>query len=755
MTSETMVLGRRNTVLAAVIGTVLASYAGRAVALEFEFDNGGRLNWNTTLSVGASWRADDPSRRLYTRADGSAIGLYNAPLIPGTFLGPDDGLAGNHAAGDGNLNYSKGDRFTTPFKLITDLEYKKDRWGGLVRLKAWYDQALNEEKVRYGSQANEYNGVRKGLGPVPGYRLCTAAESANWNGSLNCMPVSPPGQNLWPQAELSDDGFEDEQKFDNVYLLDAYVYGSFDIGETDLQLRLGRQVVNWGESIFIQGVNQINPIDVPAARRAGAELKEILLPVEMLYFNWGLPFGSLEAFYQLRWDNTSVDACGTYFSSTSTLVAADPGSCRSLTPIGLQLGVAVNGVIVPQLGSLPYVVSGSGAYVPAVKGIEASDSGQFGLAYRFPVDAIDTEIGLYGMNIHSRLPYTGGEGGTSPVDLPAPIQTALTAAGIIGKDAYGPYWASGTTRYRNMFPGLEAGLEAALKAQGITYDLQSGVGYWQYPEDIQIYGISAATNLFGWSTSAEVSYQVDVPVQINGNDVLGASYLGIGPFRDEAAEISARAPGKRILDGYDTFEKTQAQLNFVKTYSNYLGADNIVLVGEVGGQWNDIPNYKKGGRRYGRGFMFGTGSGPEYAPGGTPQGQLSIPLINGNWCSPTLVGAPIPIANTSFNPHPEGCRNDGYVTDMAWGYRLRASLSYNNVASSGIGITPSVFWSDDVNGVSMDPTFNEGRSTLGLGLKFDLAKKYVLDFNYVTYGNNNFDPTFDRDYYSAAFSVTF
>ena len=75
--------------------------------------------------------------------------------------------------------------------------------------------------------------------------------------------------------------------------------------------------------------------------------------------------------------------------------------------------------------------------------------------------------------------------------------------------------------------------------------------------------------------------------------------------------------------------------------------------------------------------------------------------------------------------------------------------------STGIGVTPSVFWSDDVNGVSMDPTFNEGRSTLGLGLKFDLAKKYVLDFNYVSYANKTFDPLFDRDYYSASFSVTF
>ena len=753
MTSESMVLGRRNTVLAGVIGAVLASYAGGASALEFEFENGARLNWNTTLSVGASWRAESPSRWLYTRADGSALGMYSAPLIPGTPIGPRDGLAGNHAAGDGNLNYDKGDRFTTPFKLITDVEYKKDNWGALVRVKAWYDQALNDEKVRYGSQSNEYNGVRAGLNsaiPPTTYGPCAGA----WSPGANCIPISPPGQNLWPRAELRDDGFEDEQKFDNVYLLDAYVYGSFAVGNTDLQLRLGNQVVNWGESIFIQGVNQINPIDVPAARRAGAELKEILLPVWMAYANWGFSFGSLEMFYQLKWENTSVDGCGTYFTATSTLISSDPGSCRNLTPIGGQLGQVVNGVIVPQFGSLPYMGS-SGIYVPAVKGIDAGDSGQFGVAFRFPVDAIDTEIGLYAMNIHSRLPYTGGYGGTAPRDLPPAIQAALTAAGAIGTDAYGDYWVSGTTRFRNMFPRLEAGLEQALAAQGVVYDIESGVGFWQYPEDIQIFGVSAATNLFGWSTSAEVSYQVDVPVQMNGNDVLGASYLGFGPVREYAKEVSDRPAGERRLDGYNRFDKTQAQVNVVKTFSNIIGAENMLIVGEIGGQWNNIPDYTKGGIRYGRGFMYGTGSGPEYAPGGFPQGQPTIPLIDGNWCSPTLVGSPVPVANTSFNPHPIGCKNDGYITDMAWGYRLRVSMDYNNVLNSGVTVTPSVFWSHDVEGVSMDPAFIEDRQVLGLGVKFNYNKKYVLDLNYVDYADNNFDPLFDRDYYSASVSVTF
>jgi hypothetical protein len=748
-----MTRGRRSRVLAAMIGTVLASYAGGAAALEFSFENGATLNWNTTLSAGASWRAEEPNRQLYTRADGSLIGLYSAPLIPGTAVGPRDGLAGNHAAGDGNLNYDKGDRFTTPFKIITDLEYKKGRFGGLLRAKAWYDQALSDEKVRVGSQANNHNGARPGLGPVP-ITFCPPGETST--PQARCFPLSPPGQNLWPEAELSDRGFEDEQKFSNVMLLDAYVYGSFALGESDVQVRLGNQVINWGESVFIQGVNQINPIDVPAARRAGAELKEILLPVWAAYFNWGFNWGSVEAFYQLEWNNTSVDGCGTYFTQTSTLISADPGSCDSITVVGGQLGNLAPGTAspyVPQFGSQPFLQA-NGTYVPAVQGREAKDSGQVGIAFRIPVDFIDTEIGLYAMRIHSRLPYSSGRTGTNPNDLPEPYKSALLAQGLIGNDAYGAFWKlpNVSTLYRSLMPILERAYEGIL---GGAVDLKSGTGFWEYPEDMQVYGISAATNLFGVSTSAELSFTKDVPAQVNGNDLIGGSILGIGPYR-AATAAAAAGPEGTYLPGYKLFNKTQFQVNGVKTYSNVLGAQNMLLVGEVGAQWNNVPDYTKGAIRYGRGFMFGTGSGQGYAAGGAPSGQPTLGgASQGNLCSPTFTGLPVPVANTLYNPHPNGCRNDGYITDHAWGYRLRVSLDYNNVMNSGVTVTPSVFWGQDVEGISIDPAFIEDRETLGLGLKFNYNKKYVLDLNYVDYADDNFDPLFDRDYYSAAISVTF
>jgi hypothetical protein len=751
MTSESMNQGRRNTVLGAVIGTVLASFAGSASALEFESDNGMTVNWNTTLSVGSSWRATNQSKDLYTHGDGSLLGRYTGNYVPGTVLAPGNGRAGNWSAGEATLNYDKGDRFSTPFKLLSDVEVKKGNFGGLVRIKAWYDQALNENEVNMGNQANFLNGTRV-VGPTPPNCSLLPPFAPN---AAKCIPMSTPGNNAWPKAKLSDDGFEDEQKFDNLMLLDAYVYGSFAVGSTDLQLRLGNQVVNWGESVFIQGVNQINPIDVPAARRAGAELKEILLPVWMAYANWGFSFGSVEAFYQLQWNNTSIDGCGTYWSVTSSIISTSPGNCNVATAFGDVKGVALpptTSPLIAQFGSSAWY-SAQGLYVPLGKGKEASDNGQFGVAFRFPVDKLDTEFGLYAMNIHSRIPVISSRAGTSPNDLTPQQRAVLTAANLYSTTTCGPAFGGGacykigSNSVTAVIPFTQFNAAAAGQSVGVPIALEQSYAFWEYPEDIQIYGLSTASNLFGWSVSSELSYQKDVPVQINGNDFLLGAFLLFGPHRADSAEAYKAGSGA-YLPGYDLFDKTQFQVNTVKTFSNILGADNLLIVGEVGAQWNDVPNHKQDEVRYGRGFMWGYASSPSYA--------ASIPPTAGSTCSPTFAGLPVPVpAGTLYNPGSRGCKNDGFVTDTAWGYRLRVSADYLNAFNSGVTVTPSLFWSQDVDGISMDPTFIEDRSVLGLGLKFTYNKAYVFDMNYVTYADEGYDPLQDRDYYSASFSVTF
>jgi hypothetical protein len=734
MTSESMALGRRSAVLATVIGAVLAGYSGGASALEFEFDNGARLNWNTTISVGASWRAQDPSKELYTLGDASLIGKYTGTYTPGTDLAAGNGRAGNWAAGESTLNYDQYDMFSAPAKLISDVELKKGRFGGLVRFKAWYDYALNNNKVNVGNQANNMNGTRV-LGPTP--PNCASTSNAT---AFQCIPMSSPGVNRWPQKKLSDSGFEDEQKFSNIYLLDAYLYGTVNIGSTSLQMRLGNQVINWGESVFIQGVNQINPIDVPAARRAGAELKEILLPIWAAYINWGLPFGSVEAFYQFKWNNTSIDGCGTYWGVTSSIISTKAGKCNASTAFGGVLGSP----LAAQFGSAAWLQA-EGLYVPLGNGKDAPDSGQFGVAFRFPVEKLDTEFGLYAMNIHARIPVISSHAGTSANDLSPAAQQVLGAVGLWSANCGpqfrgGACYTLGANQVTASIPIIQAGAAAAGQAiLGSPILLESPYSYWEYPEDIQIYGLSTASNFFGWSVSSELSYQKDVPVQVNGNDLLQGAFLLFGPNREASYDAYAAGTGA-ILQGWERFDKTQFQVNTVKTYSNVLGADNMLIVGEVGAQWNNVPDYKKDNVRYGRGFMWGYGSGPGYA------------ALGGDWCSPAY---PDGTPSRTYNPSRRGCKNDGYITDFAWGYRLRVSVDYLNVGNSGITMTPSLFWSQDVSGITMDPAFQEDRTVLGLGMKFTYNKKYVFDVNYVSYADSGYDPLQDRDFYSVSASVTF
>ena len=681
---------RRSQRLALAIGTVIAGYAGVAGAEQWRFDNGTQLVWNTSISVGASWRAQNPSNELYSRVDGQ-------------LLGKKGGLGGSNTD-SATLNYALGDRFSTPLKLVTDLEVRKDRYGALVRVKAWYDEALENEDVRYGHQNNDYNGGRGGLNsrpPLLPYNPCPGTKQL-----VGGQPYCAPG--AWPTAELSDKGFEALQKFSGVYLLDAYAYGSVSVGDSDLQLRLGRQVVNWGESVFIQGINQINPIDVTALRRPGTEVKEVLLPVLMAYANWGFSFGSIEAFYEFQWENSPIDSCGTYWGPAEGLISTRTAGCLSTASIG---------------GEANPVAQAKGFSFSALKGREASDSGQFGLALRFPVDAIDTELGLYGMNVHTKIPVISARMGTHPSapvrtpGLPFPIFNPTANAGLGG-------WFSGVVagapQYRFLNP---ADYHATLAAAGGTQITPAG-GYWEYPEDIQVYGLTAATELVGWSVAAEASYQADVPVQINGNDLLQAALLGAGPYGAEAVAAVKKGVGTD-LPGYVRFDKTQFQVNALKTFSNILGAQSLLVVGEVGLQTNDVPDYEKAGNlRFGRGFIYGVG---------------------------ILPGATTP----STNPQPDGRKNDGYVTDFAWGYRMRARLDYDGLAGGAMRISPSLVWNHDVDGVSMDGQFLEDRQTLGLGVGFTWAKKYTLDLGYTWFADSAYNPLMDRDYYSVSASVTF
>jgi len=243
-------------------------------------------------------------------------------------------------------------------------------------------------------------------------------------------------------------------------ILDAFIYHNYYINEINGSVRVGKQVVSWGESVFIQNsINTVNPYDIAAFRRPGAEIKEGLIPVNMVYVSQSLGEQlSVEAFYQLQWDKTIVDNCGTFFSTSD--VAAE----------GCNVGLSMAGS--------DYNRDDPGyIYVKKKNDREARDSGQYGVALRWLAEELNsTEFGLYSIKYHSRSPL---------------VSSYLTTANPFTAPAYG-------------------GGDSAVQIE--------------YPENIQLYGASFQTNVGVASVSGEISYRPNQPLQINASDLVLTSF---------------------------------------------------------------------------------------------------------------------------------------------------------------------------------------------------------------------------------------
>jgi len=552
-----------------------------------EFNSGGiEGSFDSQLSMGSSWRVESADALL---------------------------LSGDNV-NDGNSNYNKGDAFSQIFKGSHDLQVSYQNFGAFVRGKYWYDSAL------------ENNQVNTGHSPT---------------ASVNTVPAGPSaGVNLYNQngGKLDDAQFSEYAKFSGALILDAFIYGEFEAGDMPLDVRLGKQVVSWGESTFIQGgINAINPVDVSAFQRPGAEIKEGLIPVNMAYANIGVTDDlSVEAFYQLEFQETVIPGCGTFFSTSD--YAADGCTIASIAP-----GVAV---------------------LRDEDGIRAAkDDGQFGIAARYVLG--DTELGFYAMNIHSRLPIVSSVSG-----------------------------------------GTGAG-------GGSTY-------FVEYPEDLQLAGVSFATNLGSMAVSGEISHKKDVPLQLNSLDQIAAvlSY-GTTPEANGGApaqlnaEVFALTAGSGanpvgvILDGSRPFDITQVQVTGIKFFDQVAGANRVTVIGEAG--YSFIHDFEEDG-----------------------EGVLK------------------------FGPNADPSNDHGFTTQSSYGYRARVVASYTDVFA-GVDLTPTLSWKHDLEGWAPNPggSFSQGERSLGLTIKADYISTYSAAISYMQYMDGDASKVSDRDFASITVGMQF
>lgn len=477
-------------VLAAAVVAALASMASiPAQAFEFRLANDevtGSLD--TNITYGAMWRVQSRDPQLAGISNGGSSRSVN-----------DD---------DGNVNYDAGDLVSSLLKVSHDLGVKYKNFGVFTRALYFFDSAIHDMDD------------------------CPAAS----------FPVEC-ARGLVPEAK--------KRLGDDAQFLDAYVYGQFDVGGRKLNARLGNQVVNWGESTFIpNGINSANPVDVARLRAPGSEVKEGLLPVQMLWASQEVTDAiSVEGFYQFNFKKTKIDPRGSFFSSNDLL---SPGGDIGFLGFGRRWDQHF-----PFVSA--FAAPGGQAWITRDPDREAKDSGQFGLGARLLVpEWSNTEFGLFFMNYHSRTPFLSGVSGGDFTGAPNLLNSQLVTTG-------GTSYTAGTGGLARVFS--------------------------DYPEDIQMYGLSVNTaGPFGMALQGEYSYRPKQPLQLATLEVL----LGLVGLQNRAgipftADTGA-LPAGTIIPGYREVPMHQLQMTATKSFGPQLGAGQVVAVGEVGYSYLDLPS---------------------------------------------------------------------------------------------------------------------------------------------------------------------
>jgi hypothetical protein len=618
---------------ALAVGLVVA---GSASAVQFKFDNGVSGSFDTTFSYGISIRTEDPDKSL--------IGLANG------------GTSRSVNEDDGTRNYKKNRPFANVIKGTHELSLKWEDWGFFARGTYFTD---------FENQNNDK------LGPIGKRRI---------------------GQ--------------------DARMLDAFISKSFDIYGKNARVRLGNQVISWGESTFIpNGINVINAVDLVKLRTPGSELKEAFLPTTSIWGSFELTKNaSMELFAQFNHDKIKLDPRGSYWSNNDF---ASDDSDRVFVGFGRRNDLTGRGptnIVPPTAGALFTASQGlygnfdpaAAVWAPRGPDRNPSDNGQYGVALRYLATQFNnTEFGLYFMNYHSRVPFFSGQKG-----LPTSILTGgpLTASicGASQTPAGAGLAALCQQALPNGAPNPGANISATIPVGG---PIVKATYFAEYPEDIRLYGFSFNTQgPFGVALQGEYSYRPNQPLQFSTPELLlaalGAPNLITGftqiPGAPTGATASALRPDGQFQQGWDRVKMSQFQMTATKSIPSILGAEQAVMVGELG--YTKYHGLRKD-------VKF---NGP----------AVYLPA--------TLLGAQATQAGATTS----SLQQDGFITENSWGYRLVGRLEYAN-AFLGANFAPRIAFNHDVSGTSQ--TFNEGVKSVAIGANVDYQRKLSFDLSYTTF----------------------
>lgn len=617
---------------------------------------------------------------------------------------------------DGNLNYDDG-TFSRALKIVSEISLESGNVGAFVRGSALYDFEANDDETER-------------------------------------TPLPPASKDLVGEY---------------TRLLDAFAYARFNMGAMPAEVRLGRQVLSWGESTFIQGgLNAINHFDVAALRVPGSELREAFLPQEMAVFN--LQFNeqfSTQLVWIADWNDTRPEPAGSYFSTND--FAVDGGE-RVVLGFG---AFSDQGVDFRPLG---------GPLIPDFQNVhrlgtrKPSNSGQYGINFRvyLPDFSNGTELGFYFLNYHSRVPVISGRTGTQAglgnafgaLNAVGGAAQAL-AAGLPFAAAVATGAAAGVSRAQqaggNLDPALAqqyatigantllAGGDVTAQASAFaTHEYAKTAGYFtEFPEDIKLFGISFNTQLqaTGIALQGEVSYRHNQPLQFDDVELLFAALSpleaglaqlrntplpatclpGAGATLTRCNQLGAFGLNEEVR-GWSLKDTWQAQFTATKTFANILRAAQMAVVFEAAVDYISDFEDKFTGGPVGRGLRY---NGPGTSVSGNPE-----------------------LAGLHFGEIEPAKR---FPDSTSWGYRLAGRLEYPNLIGPW-NIVPRFSWAHDVKGTSPGPggNFIEGRYGLTLGVSANLRATYELDVAWTRFGGaGRWNDLNDRDFVAASVKLSF
>ncbi|NMP15533.1 DUF1302 domain-containing protein [Thalassotalea sp. Y01] len=644
--------------------SAMPSHAVRFDVGEFE------VSFDSTFSYGESYRIEN---RDWSNLTAKSNNLKNnLDWMNNSYSqGQVWALPGSYSSnGDlGNLNYDSGEAFSKTLKGSHELD------------------------IRYAADIGDFGFFGRGM------------YFYDFEMMDNDRPYVNPltGESYSP----CDDDDAKEEICRDIRLLDAFVYADLYFGDVPVSIRVGDQLIGWGESTLIaHGISEINPVDIARLRAPGAELKEAFIPFGAVWASIGVTENfNIEAFYQYRWEQSILPAPGSYFSTNDFAGSGGYNNNIQLgfggtADINLQELVAKLNELGDSLTGTPADFAKLGDYIDLARAatltpenekgeIEPEDGGQYGLkfSYFFP-ELNDTELALYYVNYHSRRPVISGQ--------TADFGTPALAADL-------------------------AQLNAGITEDNITNLNAYAKALFIYPEDINMYGLSFNTTIGVTSVAGEVSYREDEPLQIDDVELLFAAVpeqlaaAGLAPL-DGISQMDDIPPGE-LAQGYIELDTIQAQITLTNLWGPTLGAGQFTTLLEVGGiSIQDMPSHDE--------LRL---NGPGGARSGTPLSQDGRMVLFGG---------------TETNPFP---------SDSAWGYRVLAKLDYNDVFW-GINVAPRVVFSHDVNGITPDPLFLfvEERKSVSAGVSFDYQSRWSADINYNAFfdGVGTTNRIEDRDFVS-------